>query len=66
VADNSIGFDAAFLDKEVQLSGHTLFHLEVLSLNEKAVDADIQDLGDIVAAVAAPTDPDVFRSYEAS
>jgi len=65
VADDSVGLDAAFLDEEVELGGHAFFDLEVRRLNEKAVDADVEDAGDVVAAVAAPADPNVFRSGKA-
>ncbi len=64
VADDGVGFDAAFLNEEVELGGHALFDLEVRGLDEEAVDADVQDAGDIVAAIAAPADPDVFRGRE--
>jgi hypothetical protein len=66
VANHSVGLDAAFLDKEVELGGHAFIDFEVLGLDEKAVDADVEDAGDIVAAVAAPANPYVFRSCEAS
>lgn len=65
MADDGVGFDAALLNEEVELGGHAFFDLEVRSLDEEAVDADIEDAGDIVAAVAAPADPDVFRGWEA-
>jgi hypothetical protein len=66
VADDRVGFDAALLNEEVELSGHAFFDFEMRSLDEEAVDTDVQDAGDIVATVAAPADPDVFRSKKAS
>jgi len=65
VANDGVGFDAAFLNEKVQFSGHAFFHLGVRSLDEEAVDADVEDAGDIVAAIAAPADPDIFRRGEA-
>ena len=61
VADDSVGLDAAFLNQEVELGGHAFFDLEVKGLYEKTVNADVEDAGDVVAAVAAPADPNVFR-----
>jgi hypothetical protein len=66
VSDDSIGLDAAFLNEEVELGGHTFFDLEVRGFDEKTVNADVEDAGDVVAAVAAPADPNVFRSGKAS
>jgi hypothetical protein len=65
VANDGVGFDAAFLNEKVQFSGHAFFHLGLRSLDEEAVDADVEDAGDIVAAIAAPADPDVFRRGKA-
>jgi hypothetical protein len=61
MADDSVGLDAAFLNQEVELGGHAFFDLEVKGLYEKTVNADVEDAGDVVAAVAAPADPNVFR-----
>lgn len=66
MSDHGIGFDAALLDKEVELRGHALFDFEVRGLDEESVDADVENPGNIVAAVAAPANPDVFRSQKAS
>ena len=66
VANDSVGLDAAFLDEEVELGGHAFFDLEVRGLDEKTVNADVEDAGDVVAAIAAPADPNVFRSGKAS
>jgi hypothetical protein len=66
VANDGVGFDAAFLNEEVELGGHAFFDLEVRGLDEKAVDADVEDARDVVAAIAAPADPDVFRGWKAS
>jgi len=60
VTNRSIGRDAAFLDQKIQLGGHALFHAEVLRLDKKAIDADVQDARNIVALVAAPADPNVL------
>ena len=65
VANDGVGFDAAFLNEKVQFGGHAFFHLGLRSLDEEAVDADVEDAGDIVAAIAAPADPDVFRRGKA-
>jgi hypothetical protein len=32
---------------------------EMRSLDEEAVDADVEDTGDVIAAIAAPTNPNV-------
>lgn len=60
VTNDGIGFDAAFLNEEVKFGGHAFFQLEVRSLDEEPIDADVEDAGDIVPAIAAPADPDVF------
>ena len=65
VADDSVGLDAAFLNEEVKLGGHAFFDLDVRGLDEKTVNAYVEDAGDIVEAVAAPADPNVFRSRKA-
>jgi hypothetical protein len=65
VANDGVGFDAAFLNEKVQFSGHASFNTEVRGLDEEAVDADVEDAGDIVAAIAAPTNPDIFRRGKA-
>ena len=65
VANDGVGFDAAFLNEKVQFGGHAFFQLGVRSLDEEAIDADVEYAGDIVAAIAAPADPDVFRGWEA-
>ncbi len=61
MANDSVGLDAAFLNKEVELGRHAFFEFELRSLDEEAVDADVEDAGDIVAAVAAPANPDILR-----
>jgi hypothetical protein len=66
VANYGVGFDAAFLNEEVELGGHAFFDFEVRGLDEEAVDGDVQNAGDIVAAVAAPADPDIFRGQKTS
>jgi hypothetical protein len=65
VANDGVGFDAALRNEEVELGGHAFFDFEVRSLDEEAVDADVDDAGDVVAAVAAPADPDVVRGWKA-
>lgn len=65
VANDGVGFDAAFLNEKVQFSGHAFFHVGMRSLDEQAFDADVEDAGDIVAAIATPADPDIFRGWEA-
>jgi len=64
VADDGVGFDAAFLNEKVEFGGHAFFDFEVRGLDEQAVNADVQDAGDIVAAIAAQADPDVLRGWE--
>jgi hypothetical protein len=64
VPNDGVGFDAALLNEEVELRGHAFSDFEVRSLDEEAVDADVENAGDVVAAVAAPADPDVFRGWE--
>jgi hypothetical protein len=61
VTNDSLRFDAAFLNQKVQFGRHAFLHLEVRSLNEQPIDTDIEDPGDVVAAIANPADPDVFR-----
>ena len=61
VTDDGVRFDTAFPNEKVEPGGHACFDAEMRSLEEHAVDADIQDAGDVVEAVAAPADPDVFR-----
>ena len=60
VADDGVGFDAAFLNEKVEFGGHAFFHFEMRGLYEEAIDADVEDAGDVVAAIAAPADPDVL------
>jgi hypothetical protein len=60
VTNQSFGCDTAFLDQKIELGGHAFFHAEVRGLDKKAIDADVQDTGNIVALVTAPADPDVF------
>jgi hypothetical protein len=59
VADDGVGPDATFLDQEIKFGRHALFHFEVRGLDEQAVDADVEDAGDVVPSVAAPTDPNI-------
>jgi hypothetical protein len=65
VADDRFGFDAAFLDEEVEFGLHAFFDFEVRGLDEEAVDADVEDAGYIVTAVALPADPDVLGGWKA-
>jgi hypothetical protein len=66
MANDGVGFDAAFLDEKVQFGLHAFLDLEVRRLDEEAVDADIEDARDVVAAIAAPADPNVFRGGKAT
>jgi len=61
MANHGFRFDAAFLNQKVQFRRHAFFDFEVRGLNKQAIDADIEDAGDVVAAIANPADPDVFR-----
>jgi hypothetical protein len=65
VADEGVGLDAALLDEELKFGWHAFFDLEVWGLDEEAVDADIEDARDIVAAVALPADPNVLGGRKA-
>jgi hypothetical protein len=65
VANEGVGLDAALLHEELEFGWHAFFDLEVRRLDEEAVDADVEDAGDIVAAVALPADPDVLGSRKA-
>jgi hypothetical protein len=60
VPNDCVSSDAAFLNKEIEFGGHGFFHTQVRGLDEEAVDADIQDAGNVVSSVAPPADPDVF------
>jgi hypothetical protein len=59
VANLGVGFDAALLDEKVESGGHAFFHFETRGFDEEAIDADVEDAGDVLAAIAAPADPDV-------
>jgi len=61
VTDDGVCFDTALLNEKVEPGGHAFFDAEMGSLDEHAVDVDIQDAGDVVEAVTTPADPDVFR-----
>ena len=65
VADEGVGFDAAFLDEELELDRHAFLDFEVWGVDGEPVDADVEDTRDIVAAVALPADPDVLGSRKA-
>jgi predicted NAD-dependent protein-ADP-ribosyltransferase YbiA (DUF1768 family) len=66
VTHDRVGFYAAFLNQEIQLSRHAFFHAEVRRLDKQAIDTDVQDAGDIVAFVAAPAEPDILRGWKTS
>jgi hypothetical protein len=59
VANDGFSFDAAFLDEKVEFGGHAFFHFEARGFDKEAIDADVQDPGDVLAAIAEPADPDV-------
>jgi hypothetical protein len=59
VANDGVGFDTAFLDEKVEFGGHAFFHFAMRGFDEEAIDADVEDAGDVFAAMAAPADPDV-------
>lgn len=61
MANDGVGFYAAFLNQEVEFGGHAFFDFRVRGLDEEAVDADVENAGDVVAAIAEPADPDIFR-----
>jgi hypothetical protein len=65
VANDGVGFDAAFLNEEVQFGLHAFLDLEVRRLYKEAVDADVENARDIVAAITSPADPNVFRGGKA-
>jgi hypothetical protein len=64
VTDHSVRLDAAFLNQEIELGGHALFHAEMRSFDKHAIDTDVQDSRNIVAPVAAPADPDILRGWK--
>jgi len=64
VTNDGFGGDAALLNQKIEFGGHAFFDSLVRGLDKESVDADIQDVGDIVATVAAPADPDVLRGRE--
>lgn len=57
MADCSVGFEAAFLDQEIQFCRVAFVEAFLGGVEEEAVDAEVQDAGDIVTAIAAPADP---------
>jgi hypothetical protein len=64
MTNDSVGFDAPFLNQEIELGRHAFFHIEVRSLDKEAVDTYVQDAGHIVAFVAAPAEPDILRGWK--
>jgi hypothetical protein len=60
VANHGVGPDAAFLDQEIELGRHALFHVEMRRLDEQAFDTDVQYTGDIITGIATPADPNVL------
>ena len=64
MTNDSVGFDAPFLNQEIELGWHAFFHIEVRSLDKEAVDTYVQDAGHIVAFVAAPAEPDILRGWK--
>jgi len=60
MSNNGVGSDAALLNQKIELGGHAFFYAEMRRLDEQAIDTDVQDAGNIIPAVAAPADPDVF------
>ena len=59
MANDGVGLDAALLNEKVEFGGHTFLDFEMRSLDEEAVDADVENAGDVIAAIAAPTNPNV-------
>ncbi len=59
MANDGVGLNAALLNEKVEFGGHTFLDFEMRSLDEEAVDADVEDAGDVIAAIAAPTNPNV-------
>jgi hypothetical protein len=57
VADCGVGFEAAFLNQEIQFCREAFVEAFLPGVEEEAVDAEIQDAGDILAAIAAPANP---------
>jgi hypothetical protein len=60
VTNDGVGFDAPLLNEKVEFCRHTLFHAEMRSFDEQAIDTDVQDARDVVASIAAPADPDIL------
>jgi hypothetical protein len=64
VANDGVGSDASLLNEKIELGGHSVLDLEMRGLDKEAVAANVQDAGDIIAAIATPADPDVFRCWK--
>ncbi|MGC1617152.1 MAG: hypothetical protein WA765_01555 [Candidatus Acidiferrum sp.] len=64
MANGGIGSDASLLNEKIELGGHSFLDLEMWGLDKEAVEANVQDARDVVAAIAAPTDPDVLRRWK--
>jgi hypothetical protein len=61
MTNDGVGFDAPFLNQEIEFGGHAFFHTELRSLDKQPVDTYVQDAGNIVAFVALPAEPDILR-----
>jgi len=63
VTDDGVGFDAALGNQKIEFGGHVFLDIEMGRLDEEAVSADVQNAGNVIAAVAAPADPDVLGGW---
>jgi hypothetical protein len=61
--NHGVSSDATLLDEEVEFGGHVLLNAQVRSLDEEAFAANVQNSGHVVAAVAAPAEPDILRCW---
>jgi hypothetical protein len=66
VTDDGVGLDAALLNEEIEFGRHAFFEFRVRSLDEEAVDTYVENAGDVVAAIAAPANPNVLGGWKAS
>jgi len=64
MANERVRPQGAFLNQKIQFGGHAFVHVGMRGLDEEAMDADVEDTRDIVASIATPADPDIFRSLK--
>lgn len=64
VANNGIGSDTSLLHEKIELGRHSFLNFRMRGPDKEAVDADVQDTGDILTPIATPADPDVLRCWK--